>query len=657
MKSIKVHKLCLVNFKGIQSLTIDFTDDITTISGCNGVGKSTVFDAFTWLLFGKDSHGHKQFDIKTLDASGVAIPKIPHEVSGILNVDGKEIELCRRYSEKWTKKRGQVEEEFAGHEEERLYNGVPQSVAEWSKLIDAICDEDVFKYITNPLFFTALKPDQQRTMLLRMAGDIETETIKANNADGVDLTAVIDKLNGTTLDTLKAELAAKKRRIKAEIETLPARIDERNRDIAELRSIDFDALKKQADELYKEIDTIKAEMTHADAKRKADETAQKANSAEIAKTQQRLAEIRNRITTVMFEKVAAADADKLQRESEINRLETLNEQRRQRVDNLKKGAERLSAQRETLLEAFRVEAAKQLAIDASNFICPTCKRPLEQGDVDAKREELTRNFNETKAANLQRIQNEGKQVRSQLDAANAEIEKLNEELDGSKESIDRIRLILSTLAVPTRPTAEDIEKAINTDDEYIALSTELKNLQQPSNTQGELFKDNEQSLAKIDELTRRLNELTAELNKADELTRNLERVEELEKQYRQGSQALADCEAQEFTVQAYGRALMSAVEKKINGLFKLTKWKLFDTQINGAIVETCEATYNGVPYSSLNSAARINVGLDIINAITAYDMIAAPIFIDNAESVNEIIKTQSQQIHLVVTTDEELTIK
>ena len=656
MKSIKVHKLCLVNFKGIQSLTIDFNDDVTTISGRNGVGKSTVFDAFTWLLFGKDSHGRKQFDVKTLDASGVAIPKIPHEVSGILNVDGKEIELCRRYSEKWTKKRGQVDEEFSGHEEERLYNGVPQSVAEWSKLIDAICDEDVFKYITNPLFFTALKADQQRAMLLRMAGDIDTETIKAN-ADGVDLTAVVDKLNGTTIDTLKAELAAKKRRIKAEIETLPARIDERNRDIAELRGIDFDALRKQADEINKEIDAVKAEMTNADAKFKADELAQNAKSAEIAKTQQRLADIRKRITTEMFEKVAAADADKLQRESEIKRLETLDEQRRQRVDNLKKGAERLSAQRETLLEAFRVEAAKQLTIDASNFICPTCKRPLEAADVEAKREELTRNFNETKAANLQRIQNEGKQVRSQLDAANAEIAKLNAELDGSKDSIDKIKVILSAIAVPTRPTAEDIEKAINADDEYVALSAELKALQHPSDIQGELFKDNEQSLAKIDELTKRLNELTAELNKSDELTRNIERVDELNEQYRQGSQALADCEAQEFTAQAYGRALMAAVEKKINGLFKLTKWKLFDTQINGAIVETCEATYNGVPYGSLNSAARVNIGLDIINAITAYDMIAAPIFIDNAESVNEIIKTQSQQIHLVVTTDENLTIK
>ena len=656
MKSIKVHELCLVNFKGIQSLTVDFNDNVTTISGRNGVGKSTVFDAFTWLLFGKDSHGRKQFDIKTLDDSGVAIPKIPHEVSGILNVDGKEIELRRRYSEKWTKKRGQVEEEFAGHEEERLYNGVPQSVAEWSKLIDAICDEDVFKYITNPAFFTSMKPDQQRTMLLRMAGDIDTETIKAN-ADGVDLTAVIDALNGTTLDTLKAELSAKKRRIKAEIETLPARIDERNRDIAELRSINFDALRKQADEINKEIDAVKAEMTNADAKRKADETAQNAKTAEITKAQQRLADIRNRITTTMFEKVAVADADKLQRESEIKRLETLDEQRRQRVDNLKKGAERLSAHRETLLEAFRVEAAKQLTIDASNFICPTCKRPLEQGDVDAKREELTRNFNETKAANLQRIQNEGKQVRSQLDAANAEIAKLNEELDGSKESIEKIKLILSTLAVPTRPTADDIEKAINADDEYIALSAEIKALLQPSTIQGELFKGNEQSLAKIDELTKRLNELTVELNKADELTRNIGRVEELEKQYRQGSQALADCEAQEFTAQAYGRALMAAVEKKINGLFNLTKWKLFDTQINGAIVETCEATFNGVPYSSLNSAARINIGLDIINAIAAYDMIVAPIFIDNAESVNDILKTQSQQIHLVVTTDEKLTIK
>ena len=229
-KSVIIKKMEFLNFKGIRNMTVEFGRELTNILGQNGIGKSTVFDGFTWLLFGKDSHDRKTFNIKTLDANGVVIPRIPHEISAVLLVNGEEIELCRKYNEKWTKKRGSAAEEFVGHEEERLYNGVPCSVKEFNEKISAICSEEVFKFITNPLFFTSQKMDVQRSMLFRMAGGISDEDVAQDNADFESLLAC---LTGKSLDEFKREISAKKRRIKTEVEMIPSRIDERKRDMPE----------------------------------------------------------------------------------------------------------------------------------------------------------------------------------------------------------------------------------------------------------------------------------------------------------------------------------------------------------------------------------------------------------------------------------------
>ena len=126
-----------------------------------------------------------------------------------------------------------------------------------------------------------------------------------------------------------------------------------------------------------------------------------------------------------------------------------------------------------------------------------------------------------------------------------------------------------------------------------------------------------------------------------------ERIIELEDNYRKGAQELADLERIEFS-----KAKTEAVENRINGMFSFVKFKMYEQQINGGEVETCEATANGIPYSSQNNAMKINMGIDIINAICKYVGITAPIIVDNAESVNEIIPTQSQLIKLVVSDKE-----
>ena len=250
--------MSLINFKGLRDLTVEFDPALTEIYGRNGIGKTSIFDGFTWLLFGKNSEDRKQFGIKTYDEAGNIIPKLPHEVSAVLLVDGETVTLCRRFNEKWTKKRGSAVEEFVGHEEERLYNDVPCSVKEWNDKIAAICPEQVFKFITNPLYFTAQSVDTQRSMLFRMAGGITDEEIAAGNAD---FAALLASLTGKTMEEYKKEIAAKKRRLKTEIEAIPERIDERRRDVPEAE--DWAALEEELRQKQEALAKVEEQINDA----------------------------------------------------------------------------------------------------------------------------------------------------------------------------------------------------------------------------------------------------------------------------------------------------------------------------------------------------------------------------------------------------------
>ena len=258
MKTVIIKEIRLLNFKGLRNLTVEFDPALTEIYGRNGIGKTSIFDGFTWLLFGKNSEDRKQFGIKTYDEAGNIIPKLPHEVSAVLLVDGEVVTLCRRFNEKWTKKRGSAVEEFVGHEEERLYNNVPCSVKEWNEKIAAICPEQVFKFITNPLYFTSQSVDTQRSMLFRMAGGITDEEIAAGNAD---FAALLASLTGKTMEEYKKEIAAKKRRLKTEIEAIPERIDERRRDVPEAE--DWAALEEELRQKQEALAKVEEQINDA----------------------------------------------------------------------------------------------------------------------------------------------------------------------------------------------------------------------------------------------------------------------------------------------------------------------------------------------------------------------------------------------------------
>lgn len=653
MKTIIIKEIHFVNFKGFRDTTIEFNADITAICGRNGSGKTSIFDGFTWLLFGKDSQDRKTFNLKTLDESGNAIPKLPHEVSAVLVVDGEVIELCRRFNEKWVKRRGQAEEEFTGHEEERLYNNVPLSLKEWNEKISSICSEQVFKFITNPKYFVSKKSDVQRAMLFRMAGEISDADIAAGNED---FTALLANLTGKSMEEYKREIQAKKRRIKAEIEAIPDRIDERKRDIASLSEHDYDAIEKSITEKQKRLADLEAEILDLSKKNEAINN----QRMEAVKQLGSLKEKKLRLEFEIEEQVTAdyrkAVSQKNEIQSQIASLERNITTYNERLKNFKQTIEDCKAIREKLIKEWTKINAETISFNENDFICPTCKRQLDIDDIEKKQQEMTENFNANKSARLAENNSKGQANKRKIEDAELAIKTTEQDIEKATAEIEALKASEAYNIQAEKPDARPCYCEANA--EYQKLTEEI------AAKEGELSENenaprlsNEEQRISISILKSEIEGLKRILANKDTIRRNTERIAELEAQYKTGAQELAYIEQTEFTIAAFNKARVEAIDKRINGIFSLVKFKMFEQQINGGEIETCEAVVNGVPYSGQNNAMQINMGIDIINAICKFEGITAPIFIDNAESVNEFIPSQSQVIQLVVTTDNELLIK
>lgn len=640
MKEIIILRLTLLNFKGIRSLTVDFDEHETNIYGANAAGKTTVFDAFRWVLFGKDCQDRKDFNIKTIGADGKPIERLPHEVTADLVVDGEQITLKKCYVEKWTKKRGSAVETFSGHAVECYYNDVPCSVKEYEAKVSEICDEQVFKLITNPLFFTSQKKDFQRGMLISLAGNVTNQELVDENPDFADL---VGMLSGKTIEELKREVASKKRKIKDGIDNIPARIDERKRDMPE--AWDWSAVETNIKVHEYEIGQLDAQI--AGRSKAFSETTK--SKQEVAR---QLSEVKSGITAREYKMkdalLACYNETRRAHETAVQEVASKRNERRVKalaLPRMEKELQTLKEKREALIAEWRTVKAEEFTEpDRNEFVCPTCKRPLEADDVDAKIEELRTAFNTDKSKRLEHNKTVGIETKGAIEAKEAEIKAIN---DGCFKLDDTIALIENSDAYKNNPTEPDIKPILDEDDELNELKTKAANLQMeldkevsaPDTSDLQELKNKHQEALNADKMKLRDRETIANINK---------RIKELEDEYKTSQDELARLEGIEFTIQQFCKARIEHVESRINGMFKLVRFKMHEQQINGGEIETCEATVDGVPFSDLNNAMKINAGLDIINAICAANGIIAPIFIDNRESVSEILSTQSQIVNLVV---------
>ncbi len=644
MKKIKIERLSLLNFKGIKSNVIYFSEDITKINGANATGKSTINDAFCWLLFGKDAIGRTAFGIKTIDKStGKEIPKLSHEVEGVFKVGNDTYTLRRTYTEVWTTKRGSAVETFSGHNGGYFVNEVPVSAGEFSSTITNIFPEQIFKLITNPLYFCTLKKEEQRKLLIGII-DIPTESEMLMDERWAVLREQLN--SGVTLAGKKKEIAGKKKRLKSQIDEIPPRLNELDRMKPE--KVDFSDVEARAAAITNEVEGINLKCKDLNLLRSEEKN-------DIDRKERDL----NRLKAARFKIVKQMDQDESERfmisynEWNNNKTERMKLQsKRNSLNTQIAAASGTISQNENELELLRARwnqlNADVFVLNDDDLNCPTCKQILP--NPEGMLEELKKTFNERKSLNLAANKENGVRLKQSTEIAIATLEKAKTDLADIEAKLEEPAMDEPVRGVVDYNSNSDI---IAIDNEIDMIEDEIKVYHStPSDLGAKVVALTEEK----DALMVEFSSLNAQLKEKEYVIDIEDRIEKLNIEMDTLRQEYADQESIEMDILEFSILRSEMIEEKVNTLFKEVRFRLFETQINGEIIETCEAMVDSVPYSDLNSAMKINAGLDIINTFCDFYDTAAPIFIDNAESVNEFYTTQSQMILLTVTEDKYLVI-
>ena len=631
---MKLTKLELLNFKGLKAFTINFNGDVI-IRGDNATGKTTVFDSVCWLLFGKDSLDRADFEITTLDR-GEPIHKVNHEVTGTFTLDeGGTVELKRVYREKYSSPRG-GEVTMTGHTTDYFVDGVPKKEKEYKEIVNSLVDENIFKLITNPLYFNETYSWQnRRKLLLEMCGDISDEDVIAEYSE---LKALTDILSGHSVDDHRKVVAAKKTAINKELDMIPVRIDEALRGKPTIDT--------PRDVLIQEISlaTTTLETLEADKALLVNGHAVVDTRAELRDVQRRLM-ARESELQMEYKKQSALKSNEYDMVvSELNNLSSKVESTKHRLDTSNRDIQRIESVIDELMHQRQQVNEDAFVMDIDEA-CPTCGQKLPAEQIQAAREKAETKFNLRKSKQLEEL-NQSIELKQQ------DIENIKKR-DAGLEPVETLEALIKAKELVKQTITDEIGQltapVLDDDSIYADLKAEEFMLQMKldeSNT------DHSEEIADIDKRIATTKEhrfnLETELNKYEEAKRIDTRVAELESQQAELAAEKSKLDEASYLMDEFVKAKVNMLEDVINSRFKLARFKMFNVMLNGNVEECCETTYKGVPYRSMNNAARINIGLDIINALTSYFKVNAPVFIDNAEAVTEFVPVNSQTIKLIV---------
>lgn len=647
MKEIRLMQLKLKNFKGIKDLTINFNGKSTNIYGANATGKTSVFDAFKWILFDKDSTDRKNFNIKTLDNSNKQIHFLEHEVEIILQVDGVNITFRKMLKEKWIKKRGQSEQEYAGNETSYWVDEVPIAKKEYEDKVSNIIKENLFKLVTDALYFNNMKWQDKRELLLKIANvNISDEDILRNNEE---LQLLLDKLEGRSIKDYQKVLESKIKAIKEDIAKIPVRIDEATMslsDLAELELINFDELKEERTKYKSEIEKI--DNIFLDFQAKVSENNAKLNSLSTKKIE--LSTLQNKLEN---EQKIQLSNRKIAISNKINEINNKIKQKESNIGNLEVSISKFKKQREELREQWTEINNKQFEEPENEFICPTCKQELTENQKQQKLDELKNNFLKQKQSELDNVNIQGTKAKENQEQYEEELIKTKDELDTLQKELE----ILNKEIVQVDDDINSVQVAdYKENEDYKRLLNEIEQLEKQviditSITADEQLKEQK---AKLQVEVERINSIFA---RKENIEKTQARIAELEKQEEELAQQIQNFEQQQYLIEKFTVTKVELVEQAINNKFKVAKFKLFNTLINGGIEETCVTLINGVDFPDANHAAQILVGLDIIETFNAYYNISAPVFIDNSEAISSQYNINTQLIKLTVSNDRQLRIE
>lgn len=637
---MKLISLSLSQFKGITAFTLEPDGSDISVLGDNATGKTTLADGFFWLLFGKDSLGRADFSLKPIDLDGKEIRGTEPTVEASLMLDdNSKLTLKKVNQEKWQTKRGSLEREYQGTTTDYFINTVPVQKKEFDAKIESICSEKLFRILTDPNHFSeGLHWKDRRETLLKMCGDVTVAEVCSAHPGLEEISSIIGE---HSIDEYRKINTATRQTIRKEIDGIPVRINEVQRQLDQLGSAAFSEEKAtQLDQALTTLLTEKAGMKSTGLK------AQK--FAELSNLKVQREQILSRLKTEAsagydqaLSTLRGIRADLIATTAKIDQKNSAILIAEQQVATLKDEIDQLRSE-------WAVISHRTFEEPTLEGTCPVCLQALPAEDLTSKREEMLSAFNTKRSGDLELNAVSGrakaellKTREEQLSNVKGEVSSLEERLEALERDQKDAEKVEESLRDPViDPAHPELEAAT---EKIMALDQEIE----------QMAEDEQADYTEIDQKIREARAALEAENalKAAEATRKISenRLKLLMLDEKRLAEEHTRLEAHFYLTEQFIRAKVSALTSKINSHFTITTFKLFDEQVNGGLSECCEATCEGVPFSSLNNGRRVNVGLDIISTLSHHFGFRPPIFIDNAESVTSIIPTsKQQQIRLIV---------
>lgn len=639
---VSIKQITLQNFKGCKNATYTFDGKNVTVCGANGSGKTTIFDAFTWLLFGKDSLDNAKFEIRPLDKDGKQIDNVEICVAATLEIDGKEVELKKTQKQNWVKKRGTQNPVLQGNVNEYEIDGYPRSEKDYKEYINGIVSDDLFKMLTNPTYFPNMPWKDQRATIMKFASDVSDVELATEDSRFTELLPEIEKAPST--DDIKNKYQKSLNELKKKQIELPVRIDEISNSKVD---IDVAELELQRNALKEQIADVKSK---------------------IADTDKQFEEYQKLSDGIMELKFAESDLVRKANEDNIKARREIEDKitdKKFLVGKVKKkisDTEKEIALNKDVIKHYETElnkardewnAEKEREFDENSLICPYCKQEY----TNEKKDELRLDFQFHKEAMLNKITEKGNKAKELLDNEKATLERLKKELPEHEKSLEMLNNAITDLEkqLSELPTSIDVTGT----EAYKVIQfkiAEAEEMMSKMNNADEMRKSLNYELECLQSQLIECEKKMAMSQKNIEID---ERIEELQEEQRITAQKIADVEKMLYLLDEFIKYKLDKISDSINAMFDGVSFKLFDIQLNGGVKEVCECTVNGVPYGSLNNGHRIIAGLQIIKALQKLYVAYLPIFTDNAESVNDfnLPDMDCQLIKLKVSDDNSLRIE
>ena len=637
--NMKLKQLILENFMMYGSAVFNF-NNITIIKGKNGRGKSSIANAYTWLMFNmsydlSDNPAVRRIvDEQTVDDVDVS-------VTAVFDIAGKEI------TAKKVQKRTYSKDGISYKDDNKYYiNDVPKTLKDFNDYFDV--DMTVLKICSNTNAFLAQKTPDMREFLFSMTDNITDLDIALQNNELNELATLLEQY---TTEELEAMNKATKARINKDLPILDGQIKEREHDITVKSQIDvseLELLKNSLKEQLKNNIDKQTNITQA-----IDKWHEMSNG--VMELNFKLSELQKTADAELNAKKTKLRQELNETDSKFNELYRTNYDIKRNITLIEENIKLAEAKRTAQLDLWKI--AKERDFDENSCICSYCGQEYPAD----KKEQLKAEFKAHKAEELKQITNNGQALKTEIDNAKTEIENLKAEFAKNQSESEALRTTTATLEkeLTNLPLSIDISGAPEYKTIFEKIQEQeqaMQNEQEANHSQNSLKFEEDSIRASLSDCEKRLTEANT--------VKDEERLDELKTQRLEWEQAKADSEKVLYLLDELSKKKNEALTESINSHFSLIKWKLYELAKNGNYKNCCIPTIGGMSLLdiSANKAKKILGKLDICNSIQRFKKLEVPIFLDDCENLDTESRanitnlTHTQLIMLIVTDDEKLNI-